>query len=199
MPATDPRVHAYIGNAAPFARPILEYFRDVVRAAVPAATEAIKWGHPAFEHQGPLCGMAAFKAHCRIGFAKGALLDEGNLEKLDARHGAFMHVTTVKDLPSRAVLSRMVRQAAVLNEQRVKAPAPARSPKPELVVPDDLMAALRSNRRAWTAFQKFPPSHRREYVEWITGAKREETRQKRLSTAIAQIADGKPQNWKYMK
>ena len=61
------------------------------------------------------------------------------------------------------------------------------------------MAALKKNPKALTAFNAFPPSHRREYVEWITGAKRDETRQKRLSTALAQIAEGKPQNWKYMK
>ena len=197
--AKDARIDAYVANSPEFARPILEHFREVVHAACPRVVETIKWGHPSFEHGGPLCGMAAFKQHCRIGFPKGALLDEGGLEKLDANMGAYMHVTTVKDLPSRAVLSRMVQQAASLNEQGVRAPRADRSPKPEIAMPDDLTAALKKNRKALTAFEAFPPSHRREYVEWITGAKREETRQKRLATAISQIAEGKPQNWKYMK
>jgi len=195
----DARIDAYVAKSADFARPILEFVRAAVHAGCPEVVETIKWGHPTFEHQGPLCGMAAFKQHCRIGFSKGALLNDGGLEKLDANLGAYMHVTSVKDLPSRAVLSRTVRQAAALNEQGVRAPRPQRTPRPEPAVPDDLMAALKKNRDALVAFEEFAPSHRREYIEWITGAKREETRQKRLQTAIAQIAEGKPQNWKYMK
>jgi uncharacterized protein YdeI (YjbR/CyaY-like superfamily) len=39
----------------------------------------------------------------------------------------------------------------------------------------------------------------REYIEWLTEAKSEETRQKRLETAIAWISEGKPRNWKYQK
>jgi uncharacterized protein YdeI (YjbR/CyaY-like superfamily) len=48
-------------------------------------------------------------------------------------------------------------------------------------------------------YRAFPPSHQREYVDWITGAKREETRARRLATAVKWIADGKPQGWKYRK
>ena len=179
----DSRIDAYIARSADFAQPILAFVREVVHAACPEVVEDIKWSHPSFELRGPLCGMAAFKQHCRVSFAKGALLDEGGLERLDANMGAYMHVTSVKDLPSRAVLSRMIKQAVSLNEQGVRATR-ARAPKPEVAVPDDLMAALKKNPKALLAFDAFPPSHRREYVEWIT---------------VAQIAEGKPQNWKYMK
>jgi uncharacterized protein YdeI (YjbR/CyaY-like superfamily) len=48
-------------------------------------------------------------------------------------------------------------------------------------------------------FTGFPLSHRREYVDWIAEAKGEETRNRRLKTAIPWIADGKPRNWKYMR
>ena len=47
------------------------------------------------------------------------------------------------------------------------------------------------------AFEKFPPSHRKEYIEWLTEAKRDETREKRLATKLEWLADGKPRNWKY--
>lgn len=74
----------------------------------------------------------------------------------------------------------------------------ARGPmKPELKVPAALAFARRTDaslRAHWTAF---PPSHRREYLEWILGARRELTRERRLAQAIAQIADGKSRNRKY--
>jgi uncharacterized protein YdeI (YjbR/CyaY-like superfamily) len=53
------------------------------------------------------------------------------------------------------------------------------------------------NRKAGAAFDAFPPGQRREYVEWITEAKREETRLRRIRTAIEWIAQGKPRYWKY--
>ena len=48
------------------------------------------------------------------------------------------------------------------------------------------------------AFYAFSPSHQREYIEWLTEAKREETRQKRLLQAVDWLAEGKPRNWKYL-
>ena len=74
MATKDPRVDAYIASAAPFARPILKRLRALVHEGCPEVVETIKWKMPAFEHAGPLCGMAAFKAHCVFGFWKAALL-----------------------------------------------------------------------------------------------------------------------------
>jgi hypothetical protein len=79
--------------------------------------------------------------------------------------------------------------------------APARSkpksPK-EVVVPEDLAEALRRNPQARAAFDNFSPSHKREYVAWITEARTQATRTRRLETAIQWISEGKPRNWKYM-
>jgi len=66
-------------------------------------------------------------------------------------------------------------------------------------VPDDLRAALKRDRKAMATFEGFPPGQRREYVEWITEAKRPETRAKRLATAVEWLAKGKRRNWKYEK
>ena len=68
----------------------------------------------------------------------------------------------------------------------------------ELVVPDDLAKALKRNKAAQATFDKFSPSNKREYVDWITEAKTEATRNKRLETAIEWMAEGKTRNWKYM-
>ena len=69
--------------------------------------------------------------------------------------------------------------------------------KPELPIPPEFAAALSANPAARAALEGFSPSHRREYVEWISEAKRPETRDKRIAQAIEWLADGKKRNWKY--
>ena len=74
----------------------------------------------------------------------------------------------------------------------------AKAKTAEAVVPDDLAAALSGNKKAQAAFDTFSPSHRREYVEWITEAKTDATRTKRTAQALEWLAEGKPRNWKYL-
>ena len=193
----DPRVDAYIARAAEFARPILTHFRAVVHEADPAATETLKWGHPAFMHDGILCGMAAFKAHCAIFFWRGSLIVSPEGRAASDAMGQFGRITKPGDLPSKRVLKQYVKEAVRLNVEGVKPARPARAPRPPAVVPDDLAAALRRNKAARETFERFPPSQRREYIEWITEAKREATRAARLRTTLEWLAEGKQRNWKH--
>jgi uncharacterized protein YdeI (YjbR/CyaY-like superfamily) len=113
--------------------------------------------------------------------------------------GQFGRITKRSDLPPKRTLVGYVRKAAALNEEGTKVPRPARQPRPELPVPDDLARALRGNRKAATTFENFPPSHRREYIEWITEAKGDATRRRRLEQTVEWLAEGKSRNWKYVK
>lgn len=194
MGTRDPRVDAYIEKSAAFARPILERLRELVHSAVPEATETVKWGAPYFDYKGPICGMAAFKRHCAFVFWKDTLVIE---DPRDDAMGQLGRIESLSDLPSKKTLTAWLKKAAKLNEEGVKAPRSVRRPKPPLEVPADLEKALAKNSRARKAFEAFSPSHRREYVEWIEEAKREETRRKRLATAIDWMAEGKSRNWKY--
>ncbi|MGH9457245.1 MAG: YdeI/OmpD-associated family protein [Thermoanaerobaculia bacterium] len=194
MGKRDPRVDAYIAKSADFAKPILEYLREVVHAGCPDVEETMKWSVPHFEYNGILCSMAAFKAHCAFGFWKGSLLP-GIPEAKDGM-GQFGRITSKKDLPPKKEMIRLVREAARLNEEGVAAPRAKRA-KPPLPTPEDLAGALRRNKRARAAFEGFPPSHRREYIEWITEAKSEATRKERLAQAVEWMAEGKARNWKY--
>ena len=63
MGTRDPRVDDYVARAADFARPILEHLREVVHRACPEVVETLRWRMPSFDHEGILCGMAAFKRH----------------------------------------------------------------------------------------------------------------------------------------
>jgi uncharacterized protein YdeI (YjbR/CyaY-like superfamily) len=196
MPARDRRVDTYIDKAQPFARPILKRFRTAVHKGCPAVVETIKWGNPAFDYKGPLAGMAAFKAHCAIGFWKERLMTR-RIEIAD-RMGPFARLSALDDMPDDPTLVAMVKEAAALNDAGVKI-VRNRTPKPPPKAPAMLLAALRKNAKAMAAWNAFPPSHKREYIDWIMGAKQEETRARRLTTAIGQIAQGKSQNWKYQK
>ena len=199
MGKKDPRVDAYIGKSADFARPILSEIRSVVHDACPDVEETMKWSTPTFMYKGMLCGMAAFKKHCAFGFWHGEMRTMLQSEKSDEGAGHFGRLTSVDDLPSKATLMRLVKQAKKLNETMGKAPRkPAsRKKRPPMKMPPDLLAALAKNKKAHQTFTAFSPSHQREYVEWITEAKREETRQKRLQTAIEWLAEGKSRHWKY--
>lgn len=192
----DPRVDAYIAKAKPFARPILEHLRSLVHDACPDVEETIKWGFPVFLHHGMLCNMAAFSEHCSFGFWKGSLLEQAGLKAKRDAMGQLGRLESVKDVPGKAEFRRLVKAAMKLNEQGIKVERAAKK-RPEIPVPADLAAALARNKKARTTFEGFAPGQRREYLEWITEAKRAETREKRIAQAIEWLAEGKQRNWKY--
>lgn len=203
----DPRVDAYIARAEPFARPILEHVRALVHEGCPGVEETIKWGMPSFTHAGAiLCGMAAFKRHASFGFWKHAEV-VGEAPASEGM-GGFGKLLTIGDLPPKRRLLACVRKAARLNEARLTtagkggsrpkatgAPRAATRPLPEM--PGDFAEALRAVPKAGATFDAFPPSHRREYLEWIIEARREETRKRRIAQAVEWLAEGKSRNWKY--
>lgn len=190
----DPRIDAYIAKQADFARPILERIRSVVHAACPEVEEAVKWGMPAFLHKGKqFVGMAAFKAHATLGF-----WDRGDLG-VEAKSGAmgdFGRLTSVDDLPDDATLAEMVRKATALIDAGAKT-ARNKTTKAPIEMPEDLGAALAANPAAQATYDGFPPSCRREYLEWVVEAKRPETRARRIAQAVEQMAEGKKRHWKY--
>lgn len=196
MGKRDTRVDAYIARSAEFARPILDHVRELIHDAIPDVEEDIKWGAPFFNYQGVICGIAAFKEHCAINMWKASLI-LGNKQTDSA--GQFGRITRLSDLPSDSTLKGYFKQAARLNETGVKQPRAKKKTTEKLVVPPELQKALKANKKAAAAFEKFPPSHKREYAQWIAEAKAEDTRARRVSTAIEWIAEGKGRNWKYEK
>ncbi len=194
MGKKDARIDAYIARSAPFAKPVLEHIRAVVHQGCPDVVETIKWGAPHFEHEGMLCGMAAFKAHCAFGFWNRALEIPGK----GGAMGQFGCITAVSDLPKDKALVGYVRQAARLNETGKKV-GPVRKAKEPLSTPKDLTAALKKKAGATAKFLAFSPSRKREYSEWLLEAKTDETRKRRLAIAVEWIAEGKSRMWKYMR
>jgi uncharacterized protein YdeI (YjbR/CyaY-like superfamily) len=200
MPNHNPQVDAYIERAQPFARPILQKLRKLFHKASPGIEEKLKWGVPSFEYKGIVGGFAAFKQHVNWGLWKASLLDDptGAMRPDTSSPMSGGRITSVRDLPPDSVMLDLIRQAVDLNERGVKVPRPKPAKRPLPRTPADLAAALKANARAASIFRAFPPSHRRDYIEWITEAKQPATRARRLEQAVTWIAAGKPRNWKYM-
>ena len=199
-----PRVDEYIASSPDFAQPILHHFRELVHKTLPDVEEAVKWSMPFFMYHGLILGnMAAFKNHCSLGLwgreAAAGLRDDGvyNREAM----GVLGKLTSLKDLPSDRELAGYLRTAASAIDTGARTrnysrPNPS-TPKPPPEVPASLAAALKKNKAAAAQFASMPPGSKREYCEWIAEARRDETREKRVATAIEWIAEGKRRNWKY--
>jgi uncharacterized protein YdeI (YjbR/CyaY-like superfamily) len=199
MGTRDPRVDAYIAKSADFAKPILTHLRQVVHETCPDVVEEMKWSSPHFTYKGMLCAMAAFKAHAIFGFWKGSLIKgiSPNRNNGGEAMGNYGKLTSVKDLPSRRELAGFIREAMRLNDEGIAASKQKKATKPAAKVPAELARALAKNRKAAAQFESFSPSHRREYIEWIVEAKREETKAKRVAQTVEWLAEGKSRNWKY--
>jgi len=191
----DPRIDAYIGRQADFARPILEHLRGLMHAACPETEEAIKWGMPAFLYKGKqVSGIAAFKAHATFGFWQREGLPEERSKP--GAMGDFGRLTSLADLPDDVELTARIHKAMALIDSGAKT-VRTKTAKAPLDMPQDLAAALADNPAAQATWDAFPPGCRREYLEWVIEAKRPETRSKRIAQAVEWMAAGKKRNWKY--
>src|SRR4028118_2136464 len=172
MGKKDKRTDVYIEKAQAFAKPILNHLRQLVHKACPDVEETVKWGMPAFVYKGPLCSMASFKQHAVFGFWKASLMKDA--EKLkDNQQNAMGHAGKIKsldDLPADKILIKWIKEAAKLNDEGVKLPPRKATENNEVFVPGYFIKALSKNKNILEIFTAFSPSHKREYVEWITEA-----------------------------
>lgn len=192
-------VDAYIEQAPNYAKPILKKLRKAFHRGCPEIEESIKWGVPHFQFHGIVGGMAAFKEHVSFGFWKSKLMSDpaGILGNDPSKSMCNTKIASTADLPTDEVLEAYVAEAAKLNAEGKKLPTVKKSKKPPPEVPIELARALRQSPKARVTFERFPPSHQHEYVEWIVEAKQETTRQRRVAQAIEWLEEGKSRNWKY--
>jgi uncharacterized protein YdeI (YjbR/CyaY-like superfamily) len=185
----------YIAICADFAKPILLHLRGPVHTSCPQVEEKNKWGFPHFDYRGEMmCSMAAFKQHAVFGFWKGSLMKDPALIEIAKSEVAMGHlgrITSLKDLPADKKLAAWVKEAMELNDKAIKLPAKTTAKeKKEIIMPDYFEKLLANNDRAATTFYAFSNFHKKEYVEWITGAKTDETRNRRMAKAIEMLAGG---------
>ena len=186
-------IDAYIARAKPFARPILEKVRERVHSVVPEIEEAMKWGHPTYCRGGKiLLGTAAFKEHAAVNFWRG---QELGLAREEGAMGQLGKLKSPADLPPN--LDELIAKAAELAQS---APAPRKTkhaPKPAPQLHSDFAKALANAPKAKAVLDSFPPSAQRDYLEWISEAKQDSTRAKRIATAVEWLTEGRRRHWKY--
>ena len=201
MGKQDKRVDEYISKSADFAKPILNHLRELVHNACPGVEETMKWSFPHFDYKGMMCSMAAFKEHCAFGFWKTALMKDAKemMSKNEYAMGHLGKIKSLKDLPPDKKIITWIKEAMKLNDADIKVERKKTTEKKEIEIPDAFQKALNKNKTAASTFKNFSPSHRYEYLEWITEAKTDETKNKRIVQAIEWLVEGKSRNWKYMR
>lgn len=203
MPQFNPKVDEFIAKSADFAKPILEYLRQIVHDTCPEVEEVIKWGYPHFDYKGDMmCILASFKNHCSFSFYKAALMtDPKIIESVNAgkKMGYMDKVKSLSDLPTEKELIAYIKEAMALNENGIKKTKPKSDKPTEIEIPDYFTEKLLLNPKVLAVFESKSPSFRKEYLVWITDAKTETTRQKRIEEALEWITEGKGRFWKYEK
>lgn len=203
MAKKDKAIDTYIAKSADFAKPILNHLRELIHKTCPDVEEGMKWSFPHFMYSGEIfCSMASFKEHCSFGFWKATLMKDPDkiLHRVgETGMGSFGKIQSLKDLPSAKIMAKYIKEAMRLNEEGIKVEKPKPSEKKDLKIPDYFTNVVKKNKKAWTTFENFSYSNKKEYVEWVVDAKTEDTRQKRLEQAIEWMAKGKVRNWKYIK
>jgi len=204
MATKNKAIDTYISKSQDFAKPILSHLRDLVHITCPDVEEKMKWSFPHFDYKGEMmCSMAAFKQHAVFGFWKAALMKDPSLletAKSEVAMGHLGRITSLKELPADKKIIAWIKEAMELNDKGIKLPSkPKATDKKEITVPEYFEKVLVKNKKASATFNAFSYSHKKEYIEWVTEAKTEETRNKRMVQAIEMMAEGKSRNWKYAR
>ncbi|HMS64959.1 MAG TPA: YdeI/OmpD-associated family protein [Ignavibacteria bacterium] len=204
MKSKDNRIDLYISKAPEYAKPLLTHLRSLIHKACPEAEETWKWSFPHFDYKNEMmCSMAAFKNHCAFGFWKASIMsDPDKILTIKEREsmGHMGQIKSLADLPPDKIIIKYIKEAMRLNDEGIKLPSKAKSSeKKELIIPDFFTKILSKNKTAQKVFDDFSYSHKKEYVMWVTEAKTEDTKNKRMETAIEWLSEGKKKNWKYEK
>jgi uncharacterized protein YdeI (YjbR/CyaY-like superfamily) len=203
MAQFDSKVDAYIAKSSDFAKPILEHWRKLVNATCPGVVEAVKWGNPHFDYKGDfMCVMAAYKKHCSFTFLKAELMNDSRLKdkaKLKPTERYLGKISSLSDLPDDSEFIAFLKETMALNEKGIKISMKKNDTPKAVETPDYFLEKLATNPKAKEIFESKSAAFRKEYALWITDAKTDATRQKRMDEAIEWIAEGKSRFWKYAK
>lgn len=190
-------VEEYIENSANFAEEIA-MLRNIINST--ALEETIKWSMPTYCLNGKnVLGLGAFKNHFCIWFHHGVFLKDEhkllyNAQEEKTKAMRQMRFETKKDINKAAVLAYV--KEAIENQRLGRELKPQRKTKP-VTIPKELKTALNTNSEFKKTFKQLSPSHQREYCDYITEAKRDDTKQRRLEKIIPMIINGKGLNDKY--
>jgi hypothetical protein len=184
----------WLENAPPFSRQMAVQLREWFLHWEPELTESIKWNVLCFSGRKLVCGISACKKHVGIPFFRGTELDDpaglfsGGEANTNIR---AIRLTSLETLNRDAL--RVLLQSAVALDSQPEIPAAPKQKREPWPVPEFFAKALamKKHRAAAAGFAKLSPSCQREWLVWVSTAKRDETRARRLAETLAALALGR--------
>ncbi|MCB0795205.1 MAG: YdeI/OmpD-associated family protein [Flavobacteriales bacterium] len=194
------QINAYIGEQDDWKRQIMVRVRQLVHKCDERVEETWRWNGPHFDVNGIMLGMSAHKSFVSVWFHKGSLIKDpkGLFERVEKGSDKGMRVVKFKEgegLPE-AALTALIRSAIALNDKGLKL-SDVKPRRKALDVPAELSAAINKDPVAGSHWKGMTYSGRKEFVEWIADAKKEETRKRRIAQAFQMIREGRGRNDKY--
>lgn len=185
-----------IDGMEPFAKAICTRLRQIILSADPELIEDWKWG-PNYYLNGMVCGYWGFKKHVNLVFFQGALLKDKKkllIANEGTQHNRHMKFTDIKQVKEEEILELLF-EAIDNNRKGLKLEAPKDK---SIATPPDVEKALKKA-KLLANFDAMSYSHRKEYIQWIDSAKKEETRLKRIDQAVEMLREKRGLNDKYKK
>lgn len=185
------QINLYIAERPEWQRKLMVRFRQLIHSVDGNIEENWRWSAPHFDHSDHIMlGMLGFKEHVAVWFHKGALIKDPKklFEKADEKGMRSYKVKEGGTINEAAFLD-LVKKAVALNQKGTKV-TDAKPARKALEVPDDLMAVLEHDEKAMSVWNKATYSWKKEFVEWITDARKDETRKRRIAEAYQMIREG---------
>lgn len=193
-PNAKQEIDAYIDEMQPFAKAICKKLRSIILKADDSIQEDWKWG-PHYSSNGMVCGYGGFQKHVKFTFFNGAgMKDPKKLFNhcVDNEFSRSIKYTDIKEIDEKTI-AEYVKDSVAVNEKGFK-----RETKNKTIeVPADLQQALDKNKTAAAFFKDLSYVYKKDFVEWVTSAKREETRKDRISKVVEKCKDKRRMNDQY--
>jgi hypothetical protein len=159
----------------------------------PDLVESIKWNMLCFSGRKLVCGLSACQSHLSLTFFRGTELPDPSRLFVAGSEGNTnirgIRLKSLKGLDHRA-LRELLHAAVELDAEPALPPLPRKKRKP-FPMPDYFAAALKKNKAARTHFESLAPTYQREYIVWLTFARRPETCARRLKETLTALAKGR--------
>jgi len=189
-------VESYIENTPQWAAE-LTALRDILRGTV--LEEGIKWGAPCYMLGGKnIVGMMAFKANFGLWFHQGALLKDKAGVLINAQEGKTHALRQWRMASRDEIKPELIRQyvnEAIANGKAGKTVKIPKKPPP--VIPRELSEALAQDTEVREKFEALTLGPKREFTDYISEAKQDATKQRRLAKILPMIKAGTGLNDKY--
>lgn len=196
----DSVIVRYLDTKEGTSKEILLFIHDTIKHEFPGLECSIKWEMPHYDHNGLMCGVGVFKKHVTLFFHKGVHMKDpyGLFDGQETnKTNRGIKFTSVEEI-NPAFIIEYIKEAKQINDEGIKLHSEKTKEK-ILEIPSILTDALYENPKAKKHFDLFPYYKKKEYVEWIVSAKREDTKQNRLEKSIDMLEQGIGLSDKYRK